>query len=82
MCVSSLEPDPRAYVMCPQPWECSRGRRRVSVRPAVLLLTSVLQVVVVLLILDRQMGLAAQGPQGQQAGARSGHRRQAWGLEA
>ena len=45
-------------------------------------LTSVLQVVVVLLVLDGQVGLAAQRSQGQQARAGAGHGGEAGGLQA
>lgn len=55
-----------------------RGR---CVQQAVLL-TSVLQVMVVLLILHRQVGLAAKSAQSQQAGSSARHRGDAGWLQA
>lgn len=54
----------------------------VCVRLSAVLLTSVLQVVVVLLIFNRQVGLAAQRAQCQQSGASARHRREARRLQA
>lgn len=59
---------------------CSRGPpKRVGSGSA---LTSVLQVVMVLLVFHWEMGLAAQGAERQQARSRSRHRREARGLQS